>query len=336
MKVLIYFESQKAIARSGIGRAQTHQLEALRLAGIQAVTDPRDTYDIAHINTYWPGSQRLFTSCRSRGIPVVVHGHSTFEDFRNSFRLWQAAEPFYDASLKRMYSRADLIIAPTSYAAGLISSYPFVSCPVVTISNGVKTEDYVRNEHNIALFRNRFGIAEGEPFVMGVGFPFERKGIDDFFRIAARMKDVRFIWFGSLQRILTNTKVLKWIRQKPDNVLMPGYCSGDLIRGAYSCATALFVPSREETEGIVTLEALAAKCPIVARDIPVYDGWLKDGYNARICSDRKGFYEALTLLVRNGPNTVMLENGFQTAKERELSVIGQKLKAAYESLPKYL
>ena len=42
--------------------------------------------------------------------------------------------------------------------------------------------------------------------------------------------------------------------------------------------------SKEETEGIVILEALAMKIPTLIRDIPVYEGWLtdsKDVYKAK-------------------------------------------------------
>ena len=203
MKVLIYFESADSIKNSGIGRAMTHQLKALKLNNVETTIDKNDTYDIAHINTYWPKSQALIKKCRKRGIPVIVHGHSTYEDFRNSFRMWQVAEPFYDMCLKNMYSRADLIIAPTSYAADLIASYKFVSCKTTFISNGISMDEYGKSPAAVQSFRDRFGIKEGEPFIMGVGFPFERKGIQDFIEVARQMPDVKFIWFGGLQKILT-------------------------------------------------------------------------------------------------------------------------------------
>ena len=47
MKVLLYFEAEKVISTSGIGRAQKHQKLALTLAGnlisdiLYAVVDPR-------------------------------------------------------------------------------------------------------------------------------------------------------------------------------------------------------------------------------------------------------------------------------------------------------
>ena len=113
MKVLLYFEGQEAIKTSGIGRALSHQIRALESQGIEYTLNPKDAYDIAHINTLWAKSGAVLRKCKKKGIPVIVHGHSTFEDFRNSFKAWQLVAPFYNSRIKRMYSRADLVITPT-------------------------------------------------------------------------------------------------------------------------------------------------------------------------------------------------------------------------------
>ena len=333
MRVLIYFESADSIKRSGIGRAMRHQLTALRYAGVETVTRPSEgAFDIAHINTYWPKSWKLLKKCRKAGIPVIVHGHSTYEDFQNSFRLWRLIYPLYRLCLRHMYSRADRIIAPTPYARDLIASYPFVKCPVTSVSNGIDISEYREDTEAQRLFRERFCIGKDVPFVMGVGFPFERKGIQDFFELARRFPQVKFIWFGSLERILTSTKVLKWIRQKPENVLMPGYVAGEVIRGAFQCAKALLFLSLEETEGIVVLEALASGCPVICRNIGVYKEWLSDGFNAHIGGNVDDFEKILSDLLENGERQEILVNGFRTAQERDLPRIGEELKQNYEEL----
>ena len=62
MKVLLYFEGQNVISKSGIGRAFSHQQKALTSAGIEYTTDPwDDTYDILHINTSVPRSSIMPT-----------------------------------------------------------------------------------------------------------------------------------------------------------------------------------------------------------------------------------------------------------------------------------
>lgn len=49
--------------------------------------------------------------------------------------------------------------------------------------------------------------------------------------------------------------------------------------------------SHEETEGIVVLEALACGIPTVVRDIPVYNGWLREGQNAYKASGTDEFQQ---------------------------------------------
>ena len=333
MKTLIYFQNVDAIKRSGIGRAMSHQLKACEEAGVETTIDKDDSFDIAHINTYFGKSHRVLKKCKKKGIPVIVHGHSTYEDFRNSFRLWKLMEPTFDHQLKYMYSRADMIIAPTPYAANLIKGYGYCQ-NVIAISNGIAMSEYGRDEEAVMRFREKYGLAKDEKFFMGVGFPFQRKGLHDFIEVARSFPDVKFFWFGGLQRILTSTKILKAIKHKPDNVIMAGYCSGALIKAAYHEASALFFPSYEETEGIVVLEALATKCPLVVRDIGVYDPWLEDGKNCHKCKNNAEFVTALRKLLEEGEDPAVLEAGYQVALERDLPKVGEKLKRAYETLLK--
>ena len=56
MKVLLYTENEKMVGKSGLGKAIKHQMKALELTGIDYTTDPKDNYDILHINTYFPAS----------------------------------------------------------------------------------------------------------------------------------------------------------------------------------------------------------------------------------------------------------------------------------------
>ena len=56
MKICLYFEGEKMISTSGIGRALKHQKAALASQGIEYTLDPDDDYDILHINTVGPVS----------------------------------------------------------------------------------------------------------------------------------------------------------------------------------------------------------------------------------------------------------------------------------------
>ncbi len=329
MKSLLYFEDAEGIKTSGIGRARSHQMRALAKAGVEFTCDPKQKgYEIAHINTLWAKSHKLLNKCHKMGIPVIVHGHSTYEDFRNSFRCWKLIEPIFDHQIKYMYSRADMIITPTPYSKKLIEGYGF-NRKVVAISNGIDLDEYKIDLDAQKAFRKQFNLKDDEKFVMGIGFPFERKGLHDFIEVARLFPDIKFFWFGHLAKILTSTKMLKVIKNKPSNVIMPGYVKGELIHGALQTAACLFFPSYEETEGIVVLEALASKCPLVLRNIGVYKPWLQDGVSAHFCDNNEEFAKEIRLLLDNGESEQILQNGYDVAKERSLDRIGEELKKAY-------
>ena len=46
---------------------------------------------------------------------------------------------------------------------------------------------------------------------MGVGLPFERKGIKDFVEVAAALPEYQFIWFGELNPLLVPSDINKII-----------------------------------------------------------------------------------------------------------------------------
>ena len=191
MKVLLYFEKEEKIKKSGIGRALRHQIAALTSAGLEYTLDPKDSFDIAHINTYFPASKRLLKRLKKKHIPVIVHGHSTKEDFRNSFRLWKIMKLWFYPNLMWFYKNADFIITPTQYSKDLIDAYN-LGTEVIYVSNGINPQEYAYDEEKIKAFKEFFKIQEGEKVVIGIGFPFNRKGIKDFFAVAKSKFDLSF------------------------------------------------------------------------------------------------------------------------------------------------
>ncbi|MDD7736067.1 MAG: glycosyltransferase [Bacillales bacterium] len=167
--------------------------------------------------------------------------------------------------------------------------------------------------------------------LLALDFIFKRKGIDDFFEVARKMKDVKFIWFGYLNKILTTSYILKAIKHKPDNVILPGYIKGNIIKGAFSYASCMFFPTHEETEGIVALEALATNLTLVTRDIGVYEGWLENNVN---CYKGKTNEEFVSLIRKaiDEDNTSIHEEGYKVVEERTLKKVGKQLKDEYTEL----
>ena len=316
MKIKLYFGMENAIKKSGIGRAFYHQKKALTLNNIEFTTNKNDLdYDILHINTIYPDSLPIIKQARENNKKIIYHAHSTEEDFKNSFMFSNTFASLYKKWLVYLYNTADVIITPTPYSKSLLESYD-LNKEIYAISNGVDVEQFNPTSEQINE---------------SVGWLFERKGFDTFVEVAREMPNIKFMWFGDVKLSNPTSKIKKLLKELPENVILPGYVSGDVIKGAYGRADVFFFPSREETEGIVVLEALACKTQILLRDIPAFDPWMKDQINCYKGKTNEEFISLIQKIINKElPSTI--DEGYKVAKERDLILIGQQLKEIYEKV----
>lgn len=330
MKILLFQKGEKMLRKSGIGRAMKHQMQALDFANVDYTNDPNDQYDLVHINTIDPFARAMARKAKRKNIPVVYHAHSTEEDFRNSFIFSNQISPLFKKWIVSAYNLGNYILTPTPYSKKILEGYG-IKKPIQAISNGIDLNRFSKDENKVKAYREYFDIKENEKVIISVGLYFERKGLPDFIELAKRMPDYKFIWFGYSPLASVTKKVRDAIKNKPDNLILPGYIAGDIIEGAYADADVFLFPSYEETEGIVVLEALASKCQVLLRDIPVYDSWMIAGENCYKANNIDDFQNKLeSILSSELPPTV--EKGYEVAKERSIEAIGQELKEVYNSL----
>lgn len=330
MKVLLHSDKMKEIEKSGVGRAIKHQMRALELNNVEYTTDPEADYDIIHINTIFPESFLMGKKAKRMGKKVIYHAHSTEEDFRNSFLFSNQVAPLFKTWLKTCYSSADLLLTPTPYSKGLLENYE-LDKPIIAISNGIELEFFKKDIEAGIKFRETFNFSITDKIIMAVGLYIERKGILEFVELARRLPQYKFIWFGFTNLNTVPSKIRDAVETDLPNVFFPGYVARDILKGAYSGADLFIFPTHEETEGIVLLEALAVKIPVLIRDIPIYEGWFNDGINVYKATELEEFEEKITGILE-GQLPSLCETGYQVAYERDLKNIGAELKVIYEKL----
>lgn len=331
MKVKLYFGQEDAIKKSGIGRAFIHQKKALELNNIAYTTDKNDfNYDILHINTVWPDSFKMINQAKENNKKIVYHAHSTEEDFRNSFMFSNSISGMYRKWLINLYSKADHIITPTEYSKQLLESYG-ITVPISAISNGIDLKQFNPQTDQIKAFEEKYNISDEDILIISVGWLFERKGFDTFVEVARELPNYKFMWFGDIKMSHPTKKIKDLLENLPSNLILPGYVSGDIINGAYGRCNIFFFPSREETEGIVVLEALACKCNILLRDIPVFSSWLKDKENCYMGKDTNEFIDIIKKMI-SGEYPSLVNKGYEIAMKRELSIIGKELYKIYDQV----
>ena len=149
--------------------------------------------------------------------------------------------------------------------------------------------------------------------------------------MARELPNYKFMWFGDIKLSHPTKKIKDLLDDLPPNLILPGYVSGDIIKGAYGRCNIFFFPSREETEGIVVLEALASKCNILLRDIPVFSSWLKDKENCYMGKNTSDFVSIIKKMI-SGEYPSLINNGYEVAKKKELSIIGKELCDVYNQV----
>jgi 1,2-diacylglycerol-3-alpha-glucose alpha-1,2-glucosyltransferase len=328
MKVLL--PKSKAIANSGIGHAIDQQEKNLKANGIEIAKNLEEA-DIVHINYYFDEVYHIFKKAKKMGKPIVVHGHSTIQDTSMSFRLWKLYLPIMTHTFLRFYRKADLIITPTEYSKKLIQSYKGVTQNVVAISNGINIANYDKKNANIEGFKKLIGAKDGDTVILSIGFPMERKGIIDFIKVARKFPEYKFVWCGDLNWFLRTHNVNHAIAHKPSNVILPGYVGSDLVKGGLYFSKLFFFPSKEETEGIVVLEALATKTPILIRDIGVYQDWLTDGVDCYKGVTNEDFENKIKYILSRD-NKKVIENGYKVVEKRNSQDTTKQIIDIYKSL----
>ena len=327
MSVFLYQGGFRIVQKSGVGQAIVHQKQALEAAHIPVTTQFSADTQVIPINTVFPDSLLKALWARRHGIKIVYYAHSTMEDFRNSFACSNVLAPFFRRWLLLCYVQGDVILTPTEYSKQLLLSYG-IDKPVYSISNGVAADYFHFQKQRRTAFRQAYHLGAEAPVVISVGHMIERKGILDYIELARRMPDVTFFWFGYTKPWLLPKKVRHAIHSAPDNLIFAGYVNQDQLLDAYCGADVFAFLSKEETEGIVVLEALAAGTPTVVRDIPVYEGWLKDHESVYKAKDLDSFESTIRQML-DGTLPDLSGKGRAVALERSFPKIGQQLVSIY-------
>ncbi|MDG5775908.1 glycosyltransferase family 4 protein [Haloarculaceae archaeon H-GB2-1] len=345
MRVLNYLEFESAVERSGIATAARQQRAVLEDTDFEVVTSPwpsdvdhavrrlsrghlwRD-FDLAHLHLFGPTSVAIAKRLHDSDTPLVLHAHTIRENTVDSWRGSNyIAEPL-ERFLRWFYSQADLVLCPSQYTIDRLREYP-VDVPMQAITNGVDVAALEGHEEFREPTRERYDL-DG-PVVFAVGNVFERKGLTTFCELA-QSTDYEFVWFGPYDTgPHASEEVKRWTANPPANCQFTGWV--DDIRSAYGAGDIYLFPTKNETQGITALEAMACGKAVVLRDIPVFEEYFTHDEDCLKCSTFAEFEDAIDRLAADPDLRERLgENARETAAEHTLAKMGQQLTAIYDDL----
>ncbi|MEM2320059.1 MAG: glycosyltransferase family 4 protein [Candidatus Bathyarchaeia archaeon] len=182
--------------------------------------------------------------------------HSDYEKMIHETEAWLTYEAW------RVICCSNYMLSHVKWAFGLPED------KLIMIPNGVEVEEYDKYaDVDLNSFRNRFALPE-EKIVLFVGRLVHEKGVHTLISAAPKILEqvnAKFVIVGngymkeSLSTLVKNMGL-------DHKFLFTGFLDDETLRKLQKCADVSVVPSLFEPFGIVALEAMAAKSPVVVSD----------------------------------------------------------------------
>lgn len=282
-----------------------------------------DIIHLHNIHGYYINIEMLFNYIKKNNIKVIwtLHdcwaftGHCAYFDMVKCNKWKKQCEnctqknaypkSFRDSTKwnykkkKELFTNLDMtIVTPSKWLANLVKESFLKEYEVKVINNGIDNEIFKPRESN---FRSKYNL-ENKKIVLGVASNWsERKGLKDFVLLSQKLSDeFKIVLVG-----LSDSQ----IKELPDNILkLTKTRSAIELAEIYSASDIYFNPSKEETFGMTTVEALSCKTPVIV-------------YN---CT-------ALPEIINNNNGAIVDEGNIEQVIEKIYAIIKKENKIIYEN-----
>ena len=295
----------------------------------------RQQFDIFHFHSATPTDFFHLRMLKKSGQVTVAHGHTTPEDFHDSFLFTHTSivNSIVRRFLKSFYALPDTIIAVSPYNKDVLIRNGVPVERLAVVPNGIFLDRILPSKERAYKFRNYFCIPKTVPIALCVGIWLPRKGINDFMTTANICPEVCFLWAGKiyppgiLARSLSMWRKLR-LANRTSNTRFLNYVP-DIV-GAFSAADVFFYPTNEENQGIALLEAIAYGLPCVVRDIGVFD-WLHHGKDCLKGHKPSEFRDHIMSFLEDEPKRKRLsKSAFSKIDQFDVRTVVKQLMAVYE------
>jgi glycosyltransferase involved in cell wall biosynthesis len=276
------------------------------------------------VNIHYPGDAFFYFAICRRFIPiklvVSVHGADFFP----------AGKPKLKTSslMKLLLWSADSIVAPSNaFLADFLKVAPQVRARATAIHNGVNTLEVQP--------AGQTDKSRGDHYVLCIAHHNEKKGLDVLIQAFARISDLD----SSLQLVLVGDGPLRESLEDLARNLrihhrarFVGWKGRKEVAQLLQSCTMLVLPSKSEPFGIVLIEAMACRRPVIASAVGGIPEIIEHGRNGLMVNpeDPSELADAIAMLLQNAAlRNTLAEAGYQTVLER---FSREMMGGTYESL----
>ena len=259
--------------------------EEMKKIGASIIESTDTGIDIIHAHDWMVGSAAIELAFRY-GKPLVTTIHST--EFGRSRGIRDGYQMRIHEAEKRLVELSDHVIVCSESMKREIQGLFGVTGKISVIPNGVDTSKF-NFEINRGAIKEKYGVKRSSKLILFLGRLVYQKGVNVLIgalpiilsRYSKGKKDVKLVIVGEgpmrkqLEKDAASLGVSK-------NVVFTGYLDDYMVRSLLKAADVVVVPSLYEPFGIVAIEAMAAKTPVVVSDIDGLSELISDGEGIKV------------------------------------------------------
>jgi len=263
----------------------TRMNEAMKKIGASIIESPDTVINIIHAHDWMVGSAAIELAFRYRK-PLVATIHST------EFGRSQGVKGEYQMKIheveKQLVRLSDHVIVCSESMKKEIQGLFGVTGKISVIPNGIDVSKFDFEVDGEAT-KEKFCGQSSVKMILFLGRLVYQKGVNVLIgalpiilsRYSKGKKDVKLVIVGEgpmrkqLEKDAASLGVSK-------NVVFTGYLDDYMVRSLLKAADVVVVPSLYEPFGIVAIEAMAAKTPVVVSDIDGLSELISDGEGIKV------------------------------------------------------
>ena len=334
MKILVSFQpNKKAPDFEGVRLRKTIK-GALEMAGVDYTTSIVEKYDAVHLMT--PDDENKLNDAKENNVPIIVSALYCESDPVASYLEYKSKDGVRHVRLAdralRFLNKADLVLVPSLKARDLlVDSGVTTDISISQPGMNVSRFDFSREDEKTLFFRY-FREDTKKRLVVAVGeYDVNMDGINAYINAAKKCPDVLFYFIGReiVPGVFSSLKIKKMIANAPKNLKFTTVMPDDIYRSALLNAEVFVIPGYRPTGAISIVDAMGAKCQIIARKQAVFTDLVVDGktgylgeYSETISSLIKDYLEGKLKPTIEAAHT-------QVSEKNNLKVIGEQLKWFY-------
>jgi len=272
---------------------------------------------------------------RKNNIPLVFTYHTLYEKYAHYAPFAPGIVKIITRKHSDKYcSACNMIITPSDYVQQQLKEKE-IKVSMITIPTGVEINKY-KSCNNLQL-KNKYGIADNEKVLLFVGRLGDEKNVEFllrvFMEILNKINRVKLLLVGDGPRKKKLEKLSK-IYNIQDRVIFTGWQPPDKVQDFYLASDLFVFPSMTETQGLVTLEAMAGGLPVVAVNAAGSMAMVDDGLNGLLVKADEHFFAnaVIDLLTHEKRYKLLARNAKKKGEKYSMSGMAERLIKCYEAL----